>query len=126
MPDAFARSCEIKIDALDGVNGWSPSEASEKTKEIYDQRAPVTRYYLIKELAWSLDIKYYLVPEGLSSVTKPSNNCGYQLCWSCFFGKAQLENALLLGIYSVQGRRQWGRGLWGSCPPVFYEIIINS
>ena len=34
MPAAFARSCELKIDALDGVNGGSPSEMSEKIKEI--------------------------------------------------------------------------------------------
>ena len=41
MPAAFARSCEIKIDALDhgreswtGINGGSPGEVSEKTKEI--------------------------------------------------------------------------------------------
>ena len=48
MPAAFARSCEIKID---GVNGGSPSEVSEKNKQnkSNDQRAPVTRYYLIKD-----------------------------------------------------------------------------
>ena len=34
MPAGFAGSCEIKMDALDGGNFGSPSEVSEKTKEI--------------------------------------------------------------------------------------------
>ena len=34
MPATFARSCELKIDALDGVSGESPSEMSEKIKKI--------------------------------------------------------------------------------------------
>ena len=48
MPAAFARSCEIKIDALDGDQWWV-AEVSGKQKESNDQRAPVTRYYLVKE-----------------------------------------------------------------------------
>ena len=41
------------INALDGINGGSPGEVSEKNKkESNDQRALVTRYYLIKEFAF--------------------------------------------------------------------------
>ena len=73
MSAALARSCEIKINALDGVNGGSPSEVSEKNK----------RNLMIKELqslvlpnqrARSLDMKYYLATRGLSFVYQPSNN----------------------------------------------------
>ena len=51
MPAVFARSCEIKMDALDGAQ-WPVSERSVKKKQqkkSNDQRAPVTRYYLITE-----------------------------------------------------------------------------
>ena len=50
MPAAFAHSCEIKIDALDRGQ-WQVVERSvrKKQKKSNDQRAPVTRYYLIKE-----------------------------------------------------------------------------
>ena len=44
-------------------------EVSEKQKKFSDQRAPVTRYYLIKGPR-SLDMKYYLVTGGLSSIAK--------------------------------------------------------
>ena len=52
MPAAFARSCEIKIDALDYGRGsmagcWA--RCQKKQKKSDDQRAPVNRYYLIKE-----------------------------------------------------------------------------
>ena len=51
MPVAFARSCEIKIDALD--HGWGSMvdrrARCQENKKSDDQRAPVTRYYLIKE-----------------------------------------------------------------------------
>ena len=65
MLAAFARSCEIKVAARGSVAG----EVSEKQKKSNDQRAPVTRYYLIKD-PQSLDMKYYLVTGGLLSVAK--------------------------------------------------------
>ena len=52
MPAAFARSCKIKVDALDhgrGLMAGRRTRCQKKTKEIYDQRASVTGYYLIKE-----------------------------------------------------------------------------
>ena len=64
MLAAFARSVKIN------VSGGLSCEMSEKTKEIKDQRAPVTRYCQIKGLR-SLDMKYYLVAGGLPSVVEP-------------------------------------------------------
>ena len=49
------------------------TKCQKKQKKSNDQRAPVTRYYLSQ----SLDMKYYLVTGGLSSVTKPCNNYHY-------------------------------------------------
>ena len=46
--------------------------------DIDDERAPVTRYYLIKE-SRPLDTKYYSVNGGFSSVTKPCNNMVWHL-----------------------------------------------
>ena len=60
MIAVFARSCKIKIDARGSMAG----EMSEKRKKSNDQRAPVSKYYLIKE-PWSLDTKYYVVTRGL-------------------------------------------------------------
>ena len=52
MPSAFAHSCEIKIDTLDhgrGSMAGRQARRQKKQKKSDDQRAPVTRYYLIKE-----------------------------------------------------------------------------
>ena len=50
MPAAFARSCEIKIDALDhgrrSVAGRR-ARCQKKQKKSDDQRGPVTRYEVL-------------------------------------------------------------------------------
>ena len=74
MLASFARTYEIKVDARGSMAGKVP----EKTKEIYDQRAPVNRYYLIK-CPRSLDMKYYVVTGGLSSIAKLYNKFSYYL-----------------------------------------------
>ena len=65
MLAAFAHSSEIKVDARGSVVG----EVSEKQKKSNDQRAPITRNYLIKDPR-SLGMKYYLVTGEPSSIAK--------------------------------------------------------
>ena len=57
--------CEIEVHEL-GVMQWWVPEVSEKTKEIEWSKSPR-----------SLDMKYYLVTGGLSSVPEPSNKSTY-------------------------------------------------
>ena len=48
MPAVFAHSCEGNIDALTGWGAMAVRGVREN-KKSNDQRAPVIRYYLIKE-----------------------------------------------------------------------------
>ena len=53
------------------------AKCEKKQKKLNDQRAPVTRYFQIKELR-SLDMKYYPVPGGLLPLVEPYDNMKYQ------------------------------------------------
>ena len=59
---------------MQGINGGQG--VRKKQMKSNDQRAPVNRYYLIKDPR-SLDMKYYLVTGGLPSIAKLYNNIIY-------------------------------------------------
>ena len=62
MPVAFARSNEIKIAALDhgrGSMAGRRARCQKKQMKSDDQRAPVTRYYLIKEPITRYEVLLY-------------------------------------------------------------------
>ena len=63
-----------KFKSMDG--GQWRARYQKKQNKSNDQRAPVNRYYLIKDPR-SLDIKYYLVTGGLSSIARLYNNGKY-------------------------------------------------